>query len=142
VSDPQEEAPLMVGGRVLDSAAVAAWGRGWLHMEILTRIAGQLGIALLVPAGVLVEAGRRLGPDAAEAARFAELGSVLVVPMDVREALTLASGAARYDAIGEELTNATRLHVLALAEQRGWPIITDDATAYPAGTSVELIPPP
>lgn len=141
MSDP-EEAPLLVGGRVLDSAAIAAWGRGWLHMEIMTRIAGQLGIALIVPAGVLVEAARRLGPAAAEAVRFAELGSVLVVPLDRAESLALATGGTRYDAIGAELIDATRLHVLTLAEQRGWPIITDDATAYPPGTSVELIPPP
>lgn len=140
MSDP-EAPPLLVGGRVLDTGAVMAWCLGWLHMEVLTRIAGQVGIALVVPAGVLVEAGRRLGANAGEVARFADLGAVVVADLNTREALRLATGDARHDVTGAALTSATRLHVLDLAERRGWSIITDDTGPYP-GASVELIPSP
>jgi hypothetical protein len=140
VTDP-ESPPLLVGGRVLDAGAVVAWCRSWLHMEVLTRIAGQLGIALVVPAGALVEAGRRLGADAVEVVPFVELGPVVVADLDRHRALILATGAARCDTTGAEITAATRLHVIDLARRRDWSIITDDATPYP-GMPIEPIPPP
>jgi hypothetical protein len=143
--DSLEDPDLLVGGRVLDAAAVEAWLRGWHHLHALVEMAGEHGVTLVIPAGAVTEAAWRSANYEDDGALDELLGmsAVVVSPLDRSLALALGHPAARVPH-----HDVVRSHAYALATTREWAIVTDDPEPYQLGRAgmpdpdVELIPPP
>lgn len=143
--DSLEDPDLLVGGRVLDAAAVEAWLRGWHHLHALVEMAGEHGVTLVIPAGAVTEAAWRSANYEDDGALDELLGmsAVVVSPLDRSLALALGHPAARVPH-----HDVVRSHAYALATTREWAIVTDDPEPYQLDRpgvpdpDVELIPPP
>ncbi|MGA5643333.1 hypothetical protein ACPCTN_31905 [Streptomyces cinereoruber] len=113
----------MIGGRILDTTALAAAARGSLYMQALLSVAHQRVIPLLVPSTALSDAYANLKPDAGHA-----LSAIIQFPLLTVAALDEAdargAGLLRSN-VGSEAGTAAG-HVAYLAAARQWPVITGE----------------
>jgi predicted nucleic acid-binding protein len=111
----------VIGGKVLDASALAELARRRPAAFAWLRTARTLNIALYVPALALAEV-RAVRPDAAPLlADVLTHPSVLVGELDAAmadEVERLLLEAAAFDALAG--------HVIHVAQQRGWPVLTSD----------------
>lgn len=112
----------MIGGKVVDPSALAAYVRGdSIALQAWLVTAKDRGLVLVVPQMVLAEV-RLVCPGSAE-----HLALLLDFPWVVQLGLT-SSGA---DGIARLLTetsawDGTAGHVILVARERGWPVLTTD----------------
>ena len=128
----------MIGGRVLDATAVAAFARQRsIYLSALVWTATEEDVVLLVPATALVEAGLGLDDDGR-----AVLDVLLGLPVTVAE--TLDADRARAVAVltDEYGLDVGSAHAVRSALDRGWSIVTADGDRYRsvAGIKVEEVP--
>jgi hypothetical protein len=128
----------VIGGRVLDATAVAAFARQRsIYLSALVWTATEEDVVLLVPATALVEAGRGLDDDGR-----AVLDVLLGLPVTVVE--TLDADRARAVAVlaDEYGLDVGSAHAVRSALDRGWSIVTADGDRYRpvAGIEVEEVP--
>ena len=111
----------MIGGKVLDPSAVAAYLQGSIAMESWVETAKASGLTLYLPLGAFSEA-RAVYPD-----RLDDLGLLVqesqvmlreLGPEEVPKVLRLLAEAGCFD--------ATAGHVILVARARGWPVLTTD----------------
>ncbi|GHH54807.1 hypothetical protein [Streptomyces candidus] len=113
----------MIGGRILDTTALAAAARGSLYMQALLSIAHQRVIPLLAPSTALSDAYASLKPDAAHA-----LSAILRFPLLTVAALDEADarGAGLLRSNVDTGAGTAAGHVAYLAAARQWPVITGE----------------
>jgi hypothetical protein len=115
----------MIGGRVFDVTAVVEFATARsVYVEALVMTAIEENIVLVVPgaalarAGALIPAGHELGVDV-----------LLGLPCTVVEALD-ATQARAVGALlrqcGQPGVDVAVAHVVLCAQQRGWPVVTND----------------
>jgi hypothetical protein len=124
----------VIGGRVLDATAVAAFARQRsIYLSALVWTATEEDVVLLVPATALVEAGRGLDEHSR-----AVLDVLLGLPVTVVE--TLDADRARAVAVlaDEHGLDVGSAHAVRSALDRGWSIVTADGDRYRPVPSVEI----
>jgi hypothetical protein len=109
----------VIGGKVLDPSALAAYIQGSIGMAAWLATAKLTGLVLYLPALALIEA-RAVFPDRASTLNRM-LGEAQVVhqeldPADAPKVATLLAQARVFD--------ATAGHVVLVARQRGWSVLT------------------
>lgn len=114
----------MIGGRVLDASALVdvATGRS-IYLRSFIRAAVAEGIALVVPATALQDAWAALDPDQRiflDGFEAREVG--VAAPLTVEA----AHSAGELGAQARGAYSTTAAHVVSLALQRGWPVLTAD----------------
>ncbi|WP_194918221.1 hypothetical protein [Catenulispora rubra] len=131
----------LMGGRVLDSSALAQAAAGSLYMRALFETARQRMIQLLVPATALSDAiAETESPAGRELLQLvARFPMVTVKALDESDAL--ASGLLRAERLPTASTSAG--HVAFYAAERGWPVVTslpDALRALFPGVEIESLP--
>jgi hypothetical protein len=130
----------MIGGRVLDSSALAAFAIGRpVYMRALVWAAVEANIVLAVPSGALGRAWAIVAPE-----HHAALRVLLDLPNTVIDELTPTSA---YDAGLLMATSGSddiaAGQVAASARRRGWPAVTGDPGSLrklAAGLTIEELP--
>lgn len=111
----------MIGGKVVDSSALAAYARGSVAMDAWLAVAAEVGIVLYLPALVLAEVG------AVHADAKPYLTRLLDHPSVIHAELTRAEGQNVARLLADSKTwDGTAGHVILVARQRGWPVLTTD----------------
>ncbi|MGR6998803.1 hypothetical protein ACU686_12850 [Yinghuangia aomiensis] len=111
----------MIGGRILDTSAIAAAARGNLYMRALLTVAHERLIPLVVPTTALSDAAAELD-DRGRHALTAITQFPLVTLAPLTEADAVGSGVLRaHHGPGVETTAG---HVAYLAAARQWPVVT------------------
>ena len=109
-----------IGGKVLDASALAALARGRLSALTWLAVAETHGIVLLLPTLALTEV-RALLPDTGPLlAELLEHPCVVLAELDAstgRAVETILEAAGTFDVLAGQ--------VVHLAQQRGWPALTD-----------------
>ncbi|MGH3614983.1 MAG: hypothetical protein ACRDRK_20795 [Pseudonocardia sp.] len=122
----------MIGGRVLDSSALAAFAaQRSVYATALVWTAVEEGIVLVLPATAVAGAWWELD----EGGRFV-LEVLLRLPVAVVDPLDLD----RARIVGER-GGDRHAHAAVCASDRGWPLVTADAGRY-RGRSIDLEPLP
>lgn len=119
---PVSRGSRVIGGKVADPSALAAYARGdSIALQAWLATASDQGIALAVPSLALAEV-RAVHPDAAEV-----LSRLLDHPWVVDIYLTRGD-AVQVDRLLREsqFWDGTAGHVILVARQRGWPVLTTD----------------
>lgn len=112
----------MIGGRVLDAAALVAFAsRTSVYAEALVWTAVEEGLVLVVPSSAVAVAWTQL-----EEKDHLVLDVLLQLPVTVVDDLT----AARARAVGTWGGDPLDAHALLCASDRGWPLVTGDAARY------------
>ncbi len=120
----------MIGGRVLDASAIVAFCTGRsVYAAALVWTAVEEGIVLVLPSTAVAAAWTQV-----EEKVHSVLEVLLQLPVTVVDDLT----AARARAVGVLGGATLDAHALLCARDRGWPLVTDDAVAYPAGDGTEI----
>lgn len=111
----------MIGGKVLDASALAAFVRGRISAFAWFSTARRAGIVLYLPSLALTEV-RTVRPDASE-----ELAEALGHPTLVVGELDAAS-ARQVDQLlmTADVFDAMAGHVVHAARRRGWPVLSAD----------------
>lgn len=111
----------MIGGKVLDASFVAALVRGSLAAGAWLDTARLVGLALYLPTLALTEV-RAVRPDAGP-----ELAELLGHPLVVLGELD-AAAAVQVDRLLTDagVFDALAGHVVYVARQRGWPVLSAD----------------
>lgn len=111
----------MIGGKVIDSSALAAYARGSVAMDAWLAVAAQVGLVLYLPALAMVEV-RAVHPEAEP-----YLGQLLEHPSVIHAELTRTECRQVAQLLAESKTwDGTAGHVILAARQRGWPALTTD----------------
>lgn len=110
-----------IGGKVLDSSAVAALDRGRISAITWLTIAGRTGIVLYVPSLALVEV-RAVRPGSGPT--LADLVGHTQVIVEELDTAAAAAVDGLLDASG--IFDALAGQVVHVARQRGWPALSDD----------------
>ncbi len=111
----------MIGGKVVDPSALAAHVGGSFAMAAWLAVANELGIVLYVPALAMGEV-RAVYPDA-----DALLSRLFAHPSVIHADLTRAEAWEVARLLAEsEGWDGTAGHVILVARQRGWPVLTAD----------------
>ncbi len=133
----------MIGGRVLDATAIhdltinrTIYGAAFLAA------ANQEGIALAVPTTALMEAW---AAATVEDMPFLELllDAPLVLLDDLDSAYAAAAGILSQDSYAADQWQPAAAHTVAVAQARGWPVLTADPAplrALDAGLPIDLLP--
>jgi predicted nucleic acid-binding protein len=126
----------VIGGRVLDASAVVAFAAGHsVYAAALVWTAVEEGIVLTLPSTAVATAWSKLREK-----DHPVLEVLLHLPVSVTDDLT-ATRARAIGALGGEQVNA---HALLCARERGWALVTADASRYSgvdlAGVEVEPLP--
>lgn len=109
----------MIGGKVLDPSALAAYVRGSFAMDAWLVAATRTGIALYLPNLALAEV-RAVYPDA-------DLAELVDHPWAIRGELGREDARKVARLLAESGTwDATAGHVILVARQRGWPVLSAD----------------
>ena len=114
----------MIGGKVVDSSALAAYVRGSVAMDSWLAVAKELGIVLYVPALAVIEVRTvcEVYPTSdALLSRLLDHPSVIHSVLSSADALTvirLLDESRAWDGIAGQ--------VILVARQRGWPVLTTD----------------
>ncbi|HJT03994.1 MAG TPA: PIN domain-containing protein [Pseudonocardiaceae bacterium] len=114
----------MIGGKVIDSSALAAYVRGSVAMDSWLAVAKELGIVLYVPALAVIEVRTvcAVYPHTDTLlARLLDHPSVIhsvLSSADARKVIHLLDESGAWDGIAG--------HVILMARQRGWPVLTTD----------------
>ncbi|WP_049580897.1 hypothetical protein [Streptomyces sp. SBT349] len=128
-----------IGGRILDTSALAAAARGDLFMRALLTTAHEHVIPLLAPATCVADASADLQPFGRDALT-AIMRFPLVAFSPLEESHAIGSGILRS---AHRPAPTTHGHVAYLAAARQWPVITSDPgplrTLYPA-VMIEAMP--
>lgn len=112
----------MIGGRVLDAAALVAFAsRTSVYAEALVWTAVEEGLVLVVPSSAVAAAWTQL-----EEKDHLVLDVLLQLPVTVVDDLT----AARARAVGTWGGDPLDAHALLCASDRGRPLVTGDAARY------------
>ena len=124
----------MIGGRVLDAAAVIAFAsRTSIYAQALVWTAVEEGIVLVVPSTALGTTWATLSEKDHDV-----LEVLLRLPVTVVDDLT----GTRARAIGELGGDQLDAHALLCARDRGWAVVTGDAARYSVVDGVEIEPLP
>lgn len=111
----------MIGGKVVDPSALAAYVRGSVAMDAWTATAAQMGMVLYLPTLAAVEL-RAVHPELEhELARFLAYPSVFQAGLSQQDAPKVAQLLAESRA-----WDATAGHVVLVARERGWPVLSAD----------------
>lgn len=125
----------MIGGRVLDAAALVAFAsRASIYAEALVWTAVEEGIVLVVPSSAVAAAWSQPAEKDQPV-----LDVLLRLPTTVVDDLD----AARARAVGAMGGDPPDAHALLCASDRGWPLVTGDASRYrdsPVGIDIEPLP--
>jgi hypothetical protein len=133
----------VIGGRVLDATAIHDLTIGrTIYGAAFLAAANDLGIALAVPAAALQDAWASAGVD-----DYPFLEILLGLPLTVVDPLD-AAAAERSGVLARETRaagawDAGAAHAVLSSRDRGWPVLTADATALRAvdgAVPVELLP--
>lgn len=118
---------ISLAGRILDAPALLDLASRRSHyMRALAAVFAQRGHTLAVPATTLAQAGVLAGERGVQELAWAiESASVIVIPLDDRNALDVAA-TAREAALDGDVLAAQVAHA---SRQRGWPVITSPANA-------------
>jgi PIN domain-containing protein len=114
----------VIGGKVIDSSALAAYVRGSVAMDSWLAVAKELGIVLYVPALAVIEVRTvcAVYPHTDTLlARLLDHPSVIhsvLSSADARKVIQLLDESGAWDGIAG--------HVILMARQRGWPVLTTD----------------
>jgi hypothetical protein len=114
----------VIGGKVIDSSALAAYVRGSVAMDSWLAVAKELGIVLYVPALAVIEVRTvcTVYPHTDTLlARLLDHPSVIhsvLSSTDARKVIHLLDESGAWDGIAG--------HVILMARQRGWPVLTTD----------------
>jgi len=114
----------VIGGKVIDSSALAAYVRGSVAMDSWLAVAKELGIVLYVPALAVIEVRTvcAVYPHTDTLlARLLDHPSVIhsvLSSADARKVIHLLDESGAWDGIAG--------HVILMARQRGWPVLTTD----------------
>jgi hypothetical protein len=124
----------VIGGRVLDASAVIAFAsRTSIYAQALVWTAVEEGIVLVVPSTAVGTAWARLAEKHHDV-----LEVLLRLPVTVVDDLT----GVRARAVGELGGDQLDAHALLCARDRGWAVVTGDATRYSGVDGVEIEPLP
>lgn len=110
----------MIGGKVLDPSALAAQAQGSIAMQAWLAVTGPTGLVLYLPELVASEVqavypgNERLG----RLLRFPTVYRAALSPVDASKVARLLAEAKAWD--------GTAGHVILVARQRGWPVLTTD----------------
>jgi hypothetical protein len=111
----------MIGGKVLDPGAVAAYASGSITMVSWLTVADSLGIVMYVPALALTEV-ETVRPLARPL-----LASLVGQSMVVRGKLTTAAAISVDQMLARTGTwDATAGHVVHTSNERGWTVLSGD----------------
>lgn len=110
----------MIGGKVLDPSALAAQAQGSIGMEAWLAVAKVTGLVLYLPALAVVEAFA-VYPESARLGRLLRYPSVFQAELSRSDAPKVAQLLAEAKA-----WDATAGHVILVARQHGWPVLTAD----------------
>lgn len=111
----------MIGGKILDSSALAEYVQGSIAMETWLRVASLTGLVLYLPALVLSEV-RAVFPD-----RMDHLGQVVQHSQIVYRELGRADALKVAKLLADSRAwDGTAGHVILVARQRGWPVLSAD----------------
>lgn len=109
----------MIGGKVLDPSALVAYLRGSLALDSWLVAAAHTGIVLHIPAPVMAEF-RAVYPGA-------DLADLLSLPWVVQGEFDWGDAAKVARLLGDPgMWDGTVGHVILVARQRGWPVLTTD----------------
>jgi hypothetical protein len=114
----------VIGGKVIDSSALAAYVRGSVAMDSWLAVAKELGIVLYVPALAVIEVRTvcTVYPTTDTLlSRLLDHPSVIhsvLSSADARKVIQLLDESHTWDGIAG--------HVILVARQRGWPVLTTD----------------
>jgi len=112
----------VIGGKVVDPSALAAYVRGSIAMDAWIAVAAQTGMVLYLPALPVAEV-RAVYPDAeSDLTDFLAYPSVVYAELSRVEATKVAGFLAESRA-----WDGTAGHVILVARQRGWPVLTTDS---------------
>jgi hypothetical protein len=126
----------VIGGRVLDSSAIVAFTSGRsVYAAALVWTAVEEGIVLTLPSTAVATAWAKL-PEKDHPV----LDVLLTLPVSITDDLT----AARARAIGALGGDQVHAHALLCARERGWALVTADASRYANAdlSGIELEPLP
>lgn len=111
----------MIGGKVLDSSALAEYVQGSIAMETWLKVASLTGLVLYLPALVLSEV-RAVFPD-----RLGRLGQIVQHSQVVYRELDRADAPKVAKLLADSrVWDGTAGHVVLVARQRGWPVLSAD----------------
>jgi hypothetical protein len=111
----------VIGGKVVDPSALAAYLQGSLAIDAWLATAAAEGIVLYLPALALAEV-RAVYPDAEGwLSDLLSLPWVVHAELSPQDALTVAQML-----IESRRWDASAGHVILVARQRGWPVLTTD----------------
>jgi hypothetical protein len=115
----------VIGGRVLDVAAVVGFSTGQsAYAEALVMTAIEENIVLAVPSAVLARASALI-PRGHELGLEVLLGLPCTV-MDPLDTVQARAVGAILEQSGEPRGDIAAAHVVYCAQQRGWPVVTGD----------------
>jgi hypothetical protein len=120
----------LIGGRVLDTSALADFATGKsVYAQALVWLAVEQGIVLAVPTGALLKAWSTVPPSAHQ-----PLAVLLGLPVTVTEDLdaVAAREAGLMSTRSSDEVSLTARHVAWSARRRGWPVVTAEAEALHA----------
>jgi predicted nucleic acid-binding protein len=122
----------VIGGRVLDASALVAFCSGSsVYAQALVWTAVEEGLVLLVPSTAVAVAVSQLSPEQHDV-----LDVLLRLPVTVVDDLT----ATRAIAVGAEDGEPADAHAVLCARDRGWPLLTADATRCRDDIEIEPLP--
>ena len=126
----------MIGGRVLDASAIVAFASGdSIYAAALVWTAVEEGIVLVVPSTAIAAAWAQL-PDKDH--------PVLEVLLDLPVTVVDDLDATRARTVGAFRGDQLDAHALLCAHDRGYPLITADASRYtgvrPPGIEIDQLP--
>jgi predicted nucleic acid-binding protein len=126
----------VIGGRVLDASAIVAFASGdSIYAAALVWTAVEEGIVLVVPSTAIAAAWAQL-PDKDH--------PVLEVLLDLPVTVVDNLDATRARAVGAFRGDPLDAHALLCAHDRGYPLITADASRYagirPPGVEIDQLP--
>ncbi|MDN5914417.1 MAG: hypothetical protein L0I76_04805 [Pseudonocardia sp.] len=127
----------MIGGRVLDAAAlIAIASRTSVYAQALVWTAVEEGLVLVVPSSAVAGAWSRLTER-----DHPVIDVLLGLPVTVVDDLD----ATRARAVGGMGLDPLDAHALLCASDRGWPLVTGDASRYrdiSSGVGIDIEPLP
>lgn len=111
----------MIGGKVVDPSALAAYVQGNMAIDAWLAVAKELGIVLYVPALAVAEAHAVFPAAESLLTRLLDHPSVIHAHLSREDAPVVARVLAESRA-----WDGTAGHVILTARQRGWPVLTID----------------
>ena len=131
----------MIGGRVLDVSAIVGFCTGQsVYAEALVMTAIEENIVLSIPAALaracgVIPRGHELGVDV-----LLGLPCAIVDPLDTAQARALG---ALVGQSGDPDRDIAAAHVVHCAQQRGWPVVTNDPEpllSFDSSIEIESLP--